>query len=104
MSTPESFEQVIRDHPELWRWFQEGKAALPWIFEPLNLDAAQEKEIFARRVLAAERLRARLCCVPFYAKRAAREQAESGDDLLYWMVLLGRVDDSPETSSTAARA
>jgi hypothetical protein len=33
------------------------------------------------------RLRGALCSVPFYAKKAAREQARSGDEMNYWRAL-----------------
>ena len=55
-------------------------------------DAEREAEFLARRKLAAERLRERLSCVPFYAKRAEKAKAETGCDLGYWSSLLGRVD------------
>ena len=41
----------------------------------------------AWRLQAARRLRAALCGVPFYAKRAAQAKAETGDEMDYWLGL-----------------
>ncbi len=40
----------------------------------------------AERLQAARLLRERLCCVPFYAKRAAQAAAR-GDEMAYWLDL-----------------
>jgi hypothetical protein len=41
------------------------------------------------RLGAAERLRERLSGVLFYANRAAKAQAETGDEMSYWLSLQG---------------
>lgn len=57
------------------------------ITEPLS---AAEKAMphFQARLLAAERLRAAWCSVPFHAKKAERARL-AGDEMAYWLDLQG---------------
>jgi hypothetical protein len=41
----------------------------------------------SERLQAAKQLCERLCCVPFYAKRAAEAARETGDEMTYWLSL-----------------
>lgn len=43
--------------------------------------------LLPERMQAAERLRERLCTVPFYANRAAKVAAQTGDEMDYWLEL-----------------
>ena len=79
----------------------QANSATPSLDDPLDglflnpeqaFDAEKEAAALQRRKQAAERLRERLSCVPFYAARAAKAKAETGCDLGYWSSLLGRVD------------
>ena len=73
---------------------------LSFLPEP-NWSADEKAQHLALRLQAAERLRERLSCVPFYAKRAQRHKEETGSETEYWLGLLGRVDEPPKACSTA---
>lgn len=51
-------------------------------------------------------MRDQLSCVPFYAKRAAKMEAETGDPMAYWNVLWGYTPNIgvPLTNSGAVDA
>lgn len=70
-------------------------------FSPWRQVSAEEFE------QGAQRLREELCCVPFYAKRAAAEKARSGNEMAYWRGLHGSGATAylpPKASSTAETA
>lgn len=70
-ATPEP--EILSD----WRlWDEDSINSDPKVLERLPM-----------RLQAAERLRAALCGVPFYAKRAAQTKAETGDEMDYWLDL-----------------
>lgn len=64
-------------------------------------DDKKASEHSRRLRLAAERLRERLSCAPFYAKRAAQAKVETGDDLTYWASLVGRLPECQPGCSTS---
>ena len=69
-----------------------------------QLRRLQNLDLEQRRALEAPLLRDQLSCVPFYAKRAAQQEAETGDPMAYWNELWGSTPNSgrrPSASSTA---
>jgi hypothetical protein len=66
-----------------------------WEWPPQGFDRRVEKvEANVRpvvsaeeRLQAAEQLRARLSCMPFYARRAEQARQEHGDEMVYWLDL-----------------
>lgn len=58
-----------------------------WL-DPKHLETPESKASYARALQAAERLRAALCSVPFYAKKAEAARLQ-GDETAYWLSLQG---------------
>ena len=58
-------------------------------FPALTSRALAPPDWEARALLEATQLRERLSCVPFYAKRAAAWQAQTGQEMGYWLDLYG---------------
>lgn len=58
------------------------------------------------REQAIRDLREQLSCVPFYAKRAARREAETGDPMAYWREFYGSAQYTlrPRAASSTAVA
>ena len=53
---------------------------------------------------AAERLRARLCSMPFYAERAAKHKAEVGSEMVYWRALPGVFSEAAKVRAASSTA
>jgi hypothetical protein len=72
--------------------------------DPTSTLSPREQVSAAHHEQAAQRLRERLSCAPFYAKKAAAEKARSGDEMAYWRGLhtsAAMADLPPEAFSTA---
>ena len=52
-------------------------------------DDAHLQEMARARLQAAQHLREDLCSVPWYAKQAAKVQEQTGDEMVYWILLQG---------------
>jgi hypothetical protein len=75
-------------------------AEYDWL-DPKHLETPESKANYARRLQAAERLRAALSSVPFYAKAAEKARLQ-GDEMAYWLCLQGSEATLQRPSPTAS--